>query len=154
MPTAKTRCSTALYQTAGRILANKDEERPIVNKAYKDAGEQFDYRNYGKGGWVLHMLRCQLGEDLYRKCVKELLIRYGLSSAVTEDFVSIIEEFSGRSCDRFFDQFVRIGRFPELNVSYDWIQKEKLAKITIEQTQKPINNIEIYYFPVKIPLYR
>ncbi len=140
----------SLYNTAESILANKNEQRPIVFRAYADAEDQFDNRAYGKGGWILHMLRCQLGEDLYRKCVKEYLVRYGLSSAVTEDFVEIIEQLSGRSWDRFFDQYVRLGRFPELNVSYEWLQGEKLAKITVEQTQKPVNNVDIYYFPVKI----
>jgi aminopeptidase N len=140
----------SLHNNAQSILSRNSEERPIVFKTYQNEGEQFDYRNYTKGGWILHMLRCQLGKDLYQKCVKELLIRRGLSSAVTEDFVSIIEEQSGRSYDRFFDQYVRFGRFPELNISYDWLQKEKLAKITIEQTQKPVNNIQIYYFPATI----
>jgi len=140
----------SLYRTSKSITAQTEEQRPIVFKEYRDSDEQFDYRNYGKGGWVLHMLRCQLGEQLYRECVKTFLERYGLSSVVTEDFVSVVEELSGRSYDRFFDQFVRLGRFPELKVSYNWSQSEGLAKVSIRQVQKELNNIYTYYFPVKI----
>ena len=140
----------SLYQQAKSITRRTDESRPIVLKAYEDSGEQFDYRNYAKGGWVLHMLRCQLGEDLYRKCIKTYLERYGLSSVVTEDFISVIEELSGRSYDRFFDQWVRLGRFPELEISYNWSAKDALAKVSVRQAQEPLNDIYIYYFPAKI----
>lgn len=139
-----------LYNTAAGILRRSDEQRPIVYKQYSDEGEQFDYRNYGKGGWVLHMLRSRLGEDLYRKCVKTYLERFAFSSAVTEDFVSVIEELSGRSYDRFFDQWVRFGRFPELSISYEWSEREKLAKVSIKQTQEPVNKVHKYYFPTTI----
>ncbi len=139
-----------LYNTAAGILRRTEEQRPIVYKEYSDEGEQFDYRNYSKGGWVLHMLRCRLGEDLYRKCVKTYLERFAFSSAVTEDFVSIIEELSGRSYDRFFDEWVRQGRFPQLKVSYSWSEKDKLAKVSVTQTQKPVNNVKIYHFPASI----
>jgi len=140
----------SLYRTASFILSAIDEQRPIVHRAYSDAEEQFNFRTYGNAAWVLHMLRCQLGENLYRDCVKTFLTRHGLSSVVTEDFVSIVEQLSGRSYDRFFDQWVRQGRFPELNISYNWSQNNKLAKVSIKQTQKPINNVHTYYFPAKI----
>ncbi len=139
-----------LYDTAAGILGETEEQRPIVYKEYSDEGEQFDYRNYNKGCWVLHMLRNRLGEDLYRKCVKTYLERFAFSSAVTEDFVSIIEELSGRSYDRFFDEWVRQGRFPELKVSYSWSEKDKLVKVSVTQTQKPVNNVKIYHFPASI----
>ena len=42
-------------------------------RRYKKPWEQFDYRAYPKGAWVLHMLRSQLGDDLYRRCGKTYL---------------------------------------------------------------------------------
>ena len=38
--------------------------------------QQFDYRVYPKGAWVLHMLRSQLGPDLYRKSIQTYLERH------------------------------------------------------------------------------
>ena len=139
-----------LYKTAGRITSQTNEQRPIVHKLYDSEDEQFDYRNYSKGGWVLHMLRAQLGEKLYRKCVKTFLKRHALDSVVTEDFIAVIEELSGRSYDRFFDEWVRQGRFPELDVSYTWSGKDKLAKISIKQTQQPLNDVAVYHFDTAV----
>jgi aminopeptidase N len=47
-----------MYRDAtSRVLTQKDDKKPIVFKGYKNAMEQFDYRSYPKGSWVLHMLR-------------------------------------------------------------------------------------------------
>lgn len=139
-----------LYQSAGGITAQSREQRPIVHKLYESADDQFDYRSYQKGAWVLHMLRGQLGEKLYRRCVRTFMKRHALQSVVTEDFVSVVEELSGRSWDRFFDEWVRHGRFPELSVSYTWSGKDKLAKVSVKQTQQAVNNVSVYHFPTAI----
>ncbi len=139
-----------LYRSAGGITSRSEEQRPIVHKLYKSPDDQFDYRSYQKGGWVLHMLRAQLGEKLYRKCVRTFMKRHALQSVVTEDFVSVVEELSGRSWDRFFDEWVRHGRFPELSVSYTWSGKDKLAKVSVKQTQQAVNDVSVYHFPAAI----
>ena len=139
-----------LYATAGYLVRARGEHKPIVYREYRNAGEQFDYRTYSKGGWVLHMLRTELGEKLFRKCVKTYLERHALDSVVTEDLRSVIEEFTGRSFDRFFDQWIYHGRHPDLKVSYNWSQKDKLAKISVEQTHKVDDKVGLFHFRTKI----
>jgi len=139
-----------LYGTASYLLRDRPEHKPIVYRSYKDSWEQFDYRTYGKAGWVLHMLRTELGEEMFRKCVKTYLERHALSSVVTEDFRSVIEELTGRSYDRFFDQWIYHGRHPDLTVSYNWLEKDKLAKISIEQTQEVTENVMLFNFRTKV----
>ncbi|OHB60224.1 MAG: hypothetical protein A2168_00665 [Planctomycetes bacterium RBG_13_50_24] len=139
-----------LYGTASYLLRDRPEHKPIVYRSYKDSWEQFDYRTYGKAGWVLHMLRTELGEEMFRKCVKTYLERHALSSVVTEDFRSVIEELTGRSYDRFFDQWIYHGRHPDLTVSYNWLEKDKLAKISIEQTQEVTENVLLFNFRTKV----
>jgi aminopeptidase N len=139
-----------LYATADYLLRERREHKPIVYRQYRRAGEQFDYRAYGKAGWVLHMLRTELGVDMFRKCVKAYLERHALDSVVTEDFRSVIEEFTGRSFDRFFDQWIYHGRHPDLKVSYNWSQKDKLAKISVEQTHKVDENVMLFHFDTKV----
>ncbi len=138
-----------LYRSARSVLSERPIHKPIVHKSYTSAGEQFDYRSYSKGGWVLHMLRAELGEDMFRKCVKTYLERHALSSVVTEDFRSVIEELSGRSFDRFFDQWIYHGRHPDLKISYNWSEKDKLAKISVEQTHEVNNNVMLFHFRTK-----
>lgn len=139
-----------LYRSSRGVLSKRPIHKPIVHKSYASADEQFDYRAYPKGGWVLHMLRTELGEELFRKCVKTYLERHALSSVVTEDFRSVIEELTGRSFDRFFDQWVYHGRHPDLKVSYNWSGKDKLAKVSIEQTHEVNDKVMLFHFRTKV----
>jgi len=139
-----------LYSTASSLLADRPEHKPIVYRSYKGAGEQFDYRTYSKAGWVLHMLRTELGEQMFRKCVKTYLERHALGCVVTEDFRSVIEELTGRSYDRFFDQWIYHARHPDLKVSYNWSQRDKLAKISIEQTHQVSDKVMLFSFRTKV----
>ena len=140
----------ALYRTSHGVLRNRPEHKPIVTRTYHHAGEQFDYRAYQKGGWVLHMLRTELGEEMFRKCVRTYLERHALSSVVTEDFRSVIEELTGRSYDRFFDQWIYHGRHPDVKVNYEWSEKDKLAKVSVEQTHKVSDKVMLFHFRTKI----
>jgi len=141
-----------LYRDAQRILGAKDAPRPIVYRLYRKASDQFDYRAYKKGSWLLHMLRTHLGEDLYRRCITTYLERHALQSVVTEDLNAVIEEVTGRSFDRFFDQWVYHARYPELEVSYRWSQADKLAKLTVRQTQDVTDKVLLFAFATKVRL--
>ncbi|MBN2133117.1 MAG: M1 family metallopeptidase, partial [Sedimentisphaerales bacterium] len=142
-----------LYRS-GRQIASRDANgKPIVTRTYRHAGEQFDYRAYGKGAWVLHMLRSQLGEGLFRRIIQTYLERHALGVVVSEDLRSIIEELSGRSFDRFFDQWLYHGGCPNLKVSYSWSEKDKLAKISVEQTPAAKQDAMPFALPTKVRFY-
>jgi aminopeptidase N len=138
-----------LYSAARGIVGNSDR-RPMVSRDYKSAMDQFGYRAYPKGAWVLHMLRTQLGTDLYRRCVRTYLERHALGTVVTEDLNSIVEELSGRSFDRFFDQYVYHARHPELSVSYAWDEQYDLAKITAKQTHEVDEDVLLFQVATKV----
>ncbi|WP_419195210.1 M1 family aminopeptidase [Novipirellula herctigrandis] len=140
-----------LHQDAtNRVLTQTSDKRPIVFNGYSNPGEQFDYRSYPKGSWVLHMLRCQLGPELYRKCITSYLEAHALSSVVSDDLRQVIEQHSGQPMDRFFDQWVYHPRHPDLKVSYEWMPKEGLAKVTVKQTQSTENGGRLFQFPTKL----
>ena len=125
-------------------------ERAIVFRRYDKPMEQFDYRAYPKGAWVLHMLRSQLGEDLYRRCIKTYLERHAYGTVVTEDLNAVIEELSGRSFDRFFDEWVYHPGMPVLEVTSSWDEKTKLAKVGIRQTQPLNDTTGLFHFPLTL----
>jgi aminopeptidase N len=125
-------------------------ERAMQWRHYKNAWEQFDYRAYPKGAWVLHMLRSQLGDDLYRRCIKTYLERHAYGTVVTEDLNRVVEELSGRSYDRFFDQWVYHGGQPELEVAYEWQATNRLAKLSVKQTQKTSDAVMLFQFPLTV----
>jgi len=124
-----------LYQDTRRIMADSESTRPIFDRNYQSESEQFDYRAYQKGAWVLHMLRARLGDATFQRCIQMYLNRYGLSTVTTEDLRAVAEEVSGQSLDRFFDQWVFGGGHPRLKITYTWSNKTRLARISIKQTQ-------------------
>ena len=140
-----------MYEDALEIYGSSlDKKMPIHHRRYTNADEQFNTLNYAKGGWILHMLRSQLGTKLYRKCIKTYLQRYANTSTVTTDLIAVIEELSGISYARFFDQWIYQARSPELKIDYTWSQKEKLARVSIEQTQEKSNDEVYYHLPAVV----
>jgi len=139
-----------LYGRARQITGITNDINAIVRRNYDNSHEMFSYLAYPKGGWVLHMLRAQLGPDLYRRCIKTYLERHEYGNVVTDDLRSVIEELSGRSFDQFFDQWLYHGRQPQLDVTYSWEENTKLAKLTIRQTQKVDENVVLFNFPLTI----
>ncbi len=142
---------TLLYKllSSARGIVSQTDDKPVVTRRYRDADEQFDYRAYAKGGWIVHMLRSQLGDALYHRIIRTYLERHALGTVVTEDLRRIVEELSGRSFDRFFDQWLYHGGCPSLEIAYEWRHEDKLAKITVKQTQTG----EPFLLPTKVRFY-
>ncbi|TWT88990.1 Aminopeptidase N [Pseudobythopirellula maris] len=132
------------------IFPQSSDTRPIVTREYENAWDQFDFRNYPKASWVLHMLRSRLGEKTYRAAIKNYLERYALTSVVTEDLVRELESASGLALGRFFDQWVYHGGHPVLRVKYKWLAKEKLAHVTVEQKQTTGDAVLLFRLPTKL----
>ncbi len=129
---------------------NLKNHQPIVDRIYDSPSEQFDFRNYPKASWVLHMLRSQLGEKLYREAIHTYLQRYALGEGETENLRGVFEELSGKPLDKFFDQWLYHGGLPELKVTYKWHAKDRLAQVTIEQTQETSDDVLLFEFPTKL----
>ncbi|MFN3151878.1 M1 family aminopeptidase [Bremerella sp.] len=138
-----------LYRDATNrvIRSGANDKRPIVWKKYRNAGDQFDYRAYPKGSWVLHMLRSQLGEEMFREAVQSYLKEHGLTTVTTPELQAAFEETSGRTFDRFFDQWVYHARHPDLKIRYRFDPKLSLAQITLEQTHKVDDDVMLFNFP-------
>ncbi len=139
-----------MYQRARQITGMTGDTTPIVRRDYDQPSEMFGYLAYPKGSWVLHMLRCQLGEQLYRQCIKTYLERHQYGNVVTEDLRAVIEELSGRSYDQFFDQWLYHGRFPDLEVDYSWDEMAKQAKVSVRQTQPVDQNVLLFNLPLTL----
>jgi len=142
-----------LYQmlsNAKGVLNQANDTNAMVRRDFNNPEEQFGFHAYPKGSWILHMLRSQLGEDLYRRCVKTYLERHAFGNVVTEDLNKVIEELSGRSFDRFFNQYVYHAHHPELTVNYSWDERTKLAKLSIQQVQKLSDDVLLFTVPLPV----
>jgi len=138
-----------LLKDARKILADSDE-KPIVWRAYKDPMEQFDYRAYPKGSWALHMIRSQIGAELFRKSITTYLERHRNGNVETQDLLAVFEETTGRSWDEFFDQWIYHGGEPALKVAYAWDEGRHQAKLAVQQTQKTSDKVLLFDFPLPV----
>jgi hypothetical protein len=85
---------------------------------------------YPKGAWVLHMLRGELGDELFFKALKTYYTRSAGKSVVTKDLIKIVEEVAKRDLGWFFDQWLNRVDCPHVEL---WAGLDKLV---IRQTQK------------------
>ncbi len=139
----------SLWQEAQQVF-EATNTLPIVWRDYAEPMNQFDYRAYPKGAWVLHMMRSRLGKDLFRKVVRTYLERHRYEVVGTDDLHDVLEEVSGLSWDQFFDQWLYHGGQPELNVTYAWDAAGKQAKVSVKQTQKLSEQVRLFRFDLPV----
>jgi aminopeptidase N len=89
---------------------------------------------YGKTLMLWHMLRVELGDELFLEGLRKLYADYKYQRASFEDIEKLFTELSGIDLSVFFDQWVnRIGA-PELSLSVEEATGNR-ARIMFAQTQ-------------------
>jgi aminopeptidase N len=109
--------------------------RPIVCKSYRDPVELFDRHLYEKGALVLHMLRSELGDDLWWRCIRRYARTHREGSVETDDLRRTVERETGRNLEWFFDQWVYKGGHPDFKVTFGWDDASRTATVTAKQGQ-------------------
>jgi aminopeptidase N len=124
---------------------------PIVTRDINDSVEYVG-NVYDKGGWVLNMLRKQLGDDAFFRALKHYLEANRLQNVVTADLVKAIEESSGTNVDPFFDQWIFGAGAPRFSVksSYDAVTKK--VSLSVKQTQKVEGHVGLFRVPVDVAI--
>jgi aminopeptidase N len=125
--------------------------RPIVTNVYEFPTNMFDAHSYPGGSWRLHMLRHQLGDEVWWRVLKHFLTKHAKGVVETVDFQRAIEDITGDPMDQFFDQWIFKAGYPEFKVSQSWDAKRGMLKLTVKQHQKAINETpEFFVVPVDI----
>ncbi|MDY6781200.1 MAG: M1 family metallopeptidase [Cyanobacteriota bacterium] len=109
--------------------------RPIVTHVYREPIELYDRHLYEKGACVYHMIRGILGDELFAKAIHTFVGDNAHQTVETIDLLRAIEKATGRNLAFLFDQYVFRGGHPDFKVSYAWDNENKLAKVTVIQTQ-------------------
>ncbi len=108
---------------------------PIVDRRYADPDDLFDSRAYPKGAWVLHMLRLDLGDDLFWRGIRDYARTHRESAVDTADLRKAFERATGRSLEGYFAQWTERPGHPVVDVGFAWRDAEKLAEVTLKQRQ-------------------
>ncbi len=125
--------------------------RAVVQERYEHPGDLFDAHSYSRGGWVLHMLREQLGHAVYDAGIADYLKAHRFGSVETDDLRRALERRSHRSLREFFDRWLRSPGLPKLTVRANWrnVGGGRLI-IEVRQTQQVDNRRPA--FSLRVPV--
>ena len=136
---------------AKRLVYNHyktDKESSIVHNNLKDMKDVLTYSlQYQKGAWVLHMLRNYIGEDNFRKGIRNYYKKYYNSTTTTNQFKTEMEVVSGMNLDTFFDQWLYKGGNMVLDGSWKFDEKKGRIEVNLNQVQ---NDGYLFEMPVEL----
>ncbi|HEY1482050.1 MAG TPA: M1 family aminopeptidase, partial [Candidatus Acidoferrum sp.] len=140
------------WQTARGWFAMKNlYAKPIVRHDFDDSSE-FDGNAYDKGGWVLYMLRHQLGDEAFYAGLRHYLEVNRGKNVTTADLTKAIEEATHTNVDQFFDQWIYGAGAPKLEVGYTYDKDKKQVALLVNQTQKREGRVGLFRLPVDVEI--
>ena len=134
-----------------RIVNSKNTNRPIIDPENKDLFKLLNSNNYPKGGWVLHMLRGYMGDELFFNGIRKYYELYKYKTAMTKDFQSVMENIKGENLDWFFEQWLYKPGIPIISYEEKWNYIEGSngsVSVKISQIQK--SEWPIFIIPTEI----
>jgi len=136
---------------AKRLVYNHyktDKESSIVHNNLKDMKDVLTYSlQYQKGAWVLHMLRNYVGEDNFRKGIRNYYKKYYNSTTTTNQFKTEMEVVSGMNLDTFFDQWLYKGGNMVLDGNWKFDEKKGRIEVNLNQVQ---NDGYLFEMPLEL----
>jgi len=108
---------------------------------------------YGKGSWILHMLRARIGDERFAAMLGELRRRYEWKTISTEQFRQIAAEFlppgsPDPKLETFFEQWVYGTGIPTLTLSYSVRGRAPAVKLMGKVSQTGVDS----EFSVQVPI--
>ena len=142
-----------LRETRSYLAEDSDRyRRAMVTHVYREAIELYDRHIYEKGACVYHMIRAELGDELFWLAIQTFVQDNAHQTVETVDLLRAIEKATGRNLMFLFDQYVYRGGHPDFKVAYSWDGDANLAKITVTQTQAKSDGKGKDLFDLKIPI--
>jgi aminopeptidase N len=125
--------------------------KPIVRHDFDDSSE-FDGNAYNKGGWVLFMLRHQIGEQAFFAGLKHYLEVNRGKNVVTADLTRAIEEATHINVDQFFSQWVYGAGAPRFDLAYTYDDAKHKLMLKVKQMQKLEGRVGLFTIPVQVQI--
>ena len=134
-----------------RIIVNDTvavAKRPVIDTIETDLMGLLNRNSYQKGGFVLHMLRSELGDSAFFGGVRRYFERHRHGTALSADLQRALEESSGRQLGAFFDQWLRRPGFPEVEVAWATDSASRSIGVTVTQADR----FGAFEFPLRLAL--
>ena len=107
----------------------------VIDSTTANLMDLLNPNSYQKGGWVLHMLRRELGDDLFWKGIRTYYATYRNKNAQTSDFQAVMESASGKKLGQFFQQWLYQPGYPDVVWGSRYDAAKKALVIDVRQAQ-------------------
>lgn len=121
---------------------------PVIDTTQRDLLALLNTNSYQKGGFVLHMLRRQVGDSAFFGALRAYYAAYRDGTALTDDLRVAMEQASDQRLGWFFDQWLRKPGFPEIDVT--WSSDPSSQQVMLDITQG--TRYGAYRFPLTVEL--
>ncbi|HET7361674.1 MAG TPA: M1 family metallopeptidase, partial [Salinimicrobium sp.] len=96
-----------LYESAERLKSRSDIGKGEA--VLRAGGNSLTY--YQKGAWALHILREKIGDEAFKKGIRNYLKKYKYKNVTTRDFISEMEKASGVDLSGFVSKWLEQSVF-------------------------------------------
>ncbi|OMH83834.1 hypothetical protein AX774_g2644 [Zancudomyces culisetae] len=127
-------------------------QRPLAFNKYSSSAQLHDYHGYEGAAWRVHMLERRLGKNVFWSSVKRFLVDNRGTLVDTAMFKRGLEAASGKSLDRFFDEFVYGVGYPRIRCHLQYQPSKGLVQITLDQSSDRIRDYPIVWFGFDIEI--
>jgi aminopeptidase N len=129
---------TGLRKDRAKVIAfEKRRFTPVVDTSvHADYMQLLNPNSYEKGGWVLHMLRREIGDDIFWKGISAYYTKYRNKNASSADFEHIMDSVSGRDLHAFFQQWLEVPGHPHVTITWKYDPDKK--SVAIDFTTGPL----------------
>ena len=107
--------------------------RPVIDTIETNLMSLLNRNSYEKGGFVLHMLRAQVGDSAFFRALRDYYAAHRNGNALTGDLQRAMETASKQKLDWFFDQWLRRPGYPEISAQWNYDTKTGEAVIEVRQ---------------------
>jgi aminopeptidase N len=142
----------AFQGTAAADHADAPFQAAMASKVYGHPWEAFrrPANPYGKGSCILHMLRRKLGDEVFFRGLALYVDRFKFDSPETDDLRITLEEVSGLSLQRFFQQWCYRPGVPHVDVKLEWDSAASALKVSLTQAQTIDGYNPAFFFTLPI----
>jgi aminopeptidase N len=120
-------------------------KKPIVDDEFRSSEDffgRYSSNTYQKGAWVLHMLRNEVGDDLFFSSVRDYYQRNMSQAVVSQKLIDSFNQVCERDLTWFFEQWLRKPGCPIITVTLS----ENGKSLLVNQTKTDFRfSLEVSY---------
>src|SRR5262249_44730288 len=140
--------SGQMIDSAGPIVLGPRLESSLEPRAWRAI-------TYGKGSWILHMLRRMMGDDRFFAMLAEMRRRYEFKEIGTDQFRLLAARYLPPKSDdpkleAFFEQWVYATGVPHLKLTWSVKGKAPALKLVGTVSQSEVSDDTNVLVPVEV----